>query len=328
MSAVDSPLVRFDVHSQDPEYAHEVLREAYSDFSVRTFGDIEHFDFGHTGVRVPGAATFARVRYAAAGHFVVPADAGLFLVVTLGGGTIGFESGRETVRPDLGEPVLTTLDDVDWRSDVDDATVDTVTLEPAMVARVACSVFGTDVGDVTFTSMTPVSDAAARYWAGVAAHVRHNVVDREEMLDAPLVLAEATRSLVTAALVTFPNTGLTRWEQGGRAGPTEPAVLRRALDYIDEHAGEDIGVDDIAVVARISVRGLQSLFRRHRDRTPLEHLRRVRLALAHDDLLVADPTHGDTVAAIAARWGFTNPGRFSVQYREAFGRSPRATLRG
>jgi AraC-like DNA-binding protein len=326
MLGEESPLVRFDVHSRDPEYAHEVLRQAYTDFSVQTLGSPEHFDFAHAGVKVPGA-TFARVRYGAAGRFAVPADPGLFLVASREGGTVGFRSGAEDVRPEIGQPVLTTTDDADWRADVEDSTVDTVVLDPALIERVAGAVFGADAGTVSFTSMTPVSDAAARYWNGVASHVRQNVLDREEILGAPLVLAEATRSLVTAALVTFPNTGLITWERGGRSGPSEPAVLRRALDYIDEHAGEDIGVDDIAAVARISVRGLQSLFRRHRDCTPLEHLRRVRLALAHDDLLVADPTRGDTVAAVAARWGFTNPGRFSVQYRETFGRSPRATLR-
>jgi len=104
-------------------------------------------------------------------------------------------------------------------------------------------------------------------------------------------------------------------------------VLRRALDYIDEHAGEDIGVEEIAAEARIGARGLQMLFRRHRDTTPLAHLRQVRLTRAHADLQAADPTAGDTVGAIAARWGFANAGRFSVEYRRVHGRSPSETLR-
>ena len=35
----------------------------------------------------------------------------------------------------------------------------------------------------------------------------------------------------------------------------------------------------------------------------------------------------DTVAAIALHWGFANPGRFAVDYRAAYGRSPSQTLR-
>jgi AraC-like DNA-binding protein len=60
--------------------------------------------------------------------------------------------------------------------------------------------------------------------------------------------------------------------------------------------------------------------------TPGQYLRRVRLAGAHADLAAGDPTAGDTVAAIAARWGFTHPGRFAAAYRTAYGISPRRTL--
>lgn len=48
---------------------------------------------------------------------------------------------------------------------------------------------------------------------------------------------------------------------------------------------------------------------------------------AHRDLRAADPASGDTVAAIAARWGFLHAGRFSIGYRETYGCSPSDTLR-
>jgi transcriptional regulator GlxA family with amidase domain len=56
------------------------------------------------------------------------------------------------------------------------------------------------------------------------------------------------------------------------------------------------------------------------------YLRRARLAGAHADLLAADPTTGDTVAAIAARWGFAQPGRFARHYRSVYGVLPSTTL--
>ncbi|MDQ4118039.1 MAG: helix-turn-helix domain-containing protein, partial [Actinomycetota bacterium] len=56
-------------------------------------------------------------------------------------------------------------------------------------------------------------------------------------------------------------------------------------------------------------------------------LRRARMARAHADLRAGDPTRGDTVATIAMRWGFSNPGRFAAEYREAYGTSPSETLR-
>ena len=48
---------------------------------------------------------------------------------------------------------------------------------------------------------------------------------------------------------------------------------------------------------------------------------------AHRALQEADPSQGATVAEIAARWGFSHPGRFAVDYRHVYGRHPSETLR-
>lgn len=112
------------------------------------------------------------------------------------------------------------------------------------------------------------------------------------------------------------------------ARPPEPATLRRALAYLEEHADREVDVADVAAAAGLGVRGLQMAFRRWRDTTPLAYLRDVRLARAHQELQAVDArTGGETVADIAARWHFAHPGRFSVTYRERYGCSPSETLR-
>jgi transcriptional regulator GlxA family with amidase domain len=143
-----------------------------------------------------------------------------------------------------------------------------------------------------------------------------------------LVRSNAVRGLAVAMLATFPNTALDALSAADTDhGRAEPATVRRAVAFMDGHAHEDIGLTEIAAAARIGARSLQLAFRRHRDTTPLEYLRRIRLDGAHRELLAADPTRGDRVESIAARWGFAHPGRFSVIYRECYGRSPSATLR-
>jgi transcriptional regulator GlxA family with amidase domain len=107
---------------------------------------------------------------------------------------------------------------------------------------------------------------------------------------------------------------------------TQPETLRRAVGFIHEHAHLDIGLSDIAAAIGVTPRSIQYTFRRHLGTTPLEYLRRVRLDRAHRDLLAANPAV-DTVMAIAERWRFSHPGRFSIAYREAFGRPPSRTLR-
>src|SRR5262249_5093474 len=127
-----------------------------------------------------------------------------------------------------------------------------------------------------------------------------------------LLVDSAARLLAASVLTAFPNTALTDPTIEDRRD-AHPDTLRRAVAFIDENAHTDISIADIAAAAYVSVRAVQLAFRRHLDVTPLEYLRRVRLDLAHRQLLTADPER-DTVAAVAYRWGFPSPSRFAAYY--------------
>jgi transcriptional regulator GlxA family with amidase domain len=127
------------------------------------------------------------------------------------------------------------------------------------------------------------------------------------------------------------------WDLGGRVtdgvvlnaaatSAAQPQTLRRAIAFIHDNAHRDIGVSEIAAAIGVTPRSVQYTFRRHLGTTPLEYLRRVRLDRAHRDLQKADPAV-DTVMQIAGRWRFSHPGRFSIEYKQAFGTPPSATLR-
>jgi transcriptional regulator GlxA family with amidase domain len=104
------------------------------------------------------------------------------------------------------------------------------------------------------------------------------------------------------------------------------AVLRRAVAHIEQHhADPNLTMADIAAAARATPRTVQYAFRSRLDTTPMNYLRRVRLARAHEDLRRADPA-STTVTAVAARWGFLHPGRFAFYYRQAYRETPSATL--
>ncbi|MGA4691266.1 helix-turn-helix domain-containing protein [Rhodococcus sp. AB351] len=106
-----------------------------------------------------------------------------------------------------------------------------------------------------------------------------------------------------------------------------PSALRKAVAFIESEAARPIRLADIAAAAGIGRRALQYDFVRHHRTTPMQYLRSVRLARAHRDLQAADPNR-ETVASIAARWGFSSPGRFATQYRSVYGRTPRVTRSG
>lgn len=105
-----------------------------------------------------------------------------------------------------------------------------------------------------------------------------------------------------------------------------PGTVRRAEQYMKAHATEPIALHDVAAAAGCSVRGLQVAFKQFREITPTEAILQIRIeAVKH--ALECGHTRG-TVTAIAHQYGFTNPGRFTRLYTNAFGVSPLETLRG
>jgi transcriptional regulator GlxA family with amidase domain len=106
----------------------------------------------------------------------------------------------------------------------------------------------------------------------------------------------------------------------------QPALLRRAIEFMESNVANDIGLVDIADAVHVTPRAVQYMFRRHLETTPLQYLRRLRLHYAHNELVVADRMH-QTVTGIAVRWGFVHTGRFAVLYRQHYGQSPHDTLR-
>lgn len=103
-----------------------------------------------------------------------------------------------------------------------------------------------------------------------------------------------------------------------------PRQVRRAEDFIRENLARNVCIEDIAQAAGVSPRCLFDNFRSFRGLTPMQYLREQRMEAVRHDLEHAGPL--DSVTAIATRWGFTQLGRFSVDYRLRFGENPSVTL--
>ena len=330
MEGVRSAVVeRFDVRSTDPEFAHDLLRRTYgADFEVRLSGSTEDFRFELEGAAVPEIAV-GRSSYNTAAEMDVPPLVDHFIAATHLSGQARFADDREEIGRGARHAAV---DAAGPRVPATSCPTSTSASCPCLGGR------GGPGGPVgaeraparpRFTSMAPVSAGAARYWHSVLDHLRNTVLADDEVAATPLVLAEATRSLAIAALLTFPNTALDRLSRGPRppAGPSRGGpppgggLHRRARRRGDRgrgrrRRGPDRGPRTAAHVP------------------PPPGLHAARTAAAGADGSVPTPTcrqgtrrAGDTVAAIAGRWGFTNPGRFSVQYRQAYGCSPGETLR-
>jgi AraC-like DNA-binding protein len=170
----------------------------------------------------------------------------------------------------------------------------------------------------------PVDVESVQFWRTYAAYIRASE-PRDGTVIANALLRQARfQEFVVAVLAVFPVAA-----HGVELQPpiALPAALRRAMQHMEEHVREGVHVEEVAAAAGLSVRGLQAAFRRSLDRTPLEHLRLLRLQHAHDELITADTTDGTTIEAVAARWGFSSSGRFAAAYRKEYGVLPSVTLR-
>jgi AraC-like DNA-binding protein len=111
---------------------------------------------------------------------------------------------------------------------------------------------------------------------------------------------------------------------GRQNAPAAPRNVRRAEEFMRANAEEAVTIEEVAQSAGCSVRALQLAFRRFRDITPMEALRRIRLGQARQD--IARPDGSQSVIDVAAKFGLANPGRFATQYKRAFGELPSEAL--
>jgi AraC-like DNA-binding protein len=102
-------------------------------------------------------------------------------------------------------------------------------------------------------------------------------------------------------------------------------IAKQVQAYIEGHYHEDILIQDLCRATGKGARTLQRCFNEYFDMTITGYLKMVRLNAAHRALSSARPDE-KTVASIALSTGFAHLGRFSVEYKNHFGKSARETL--
>ncbi|AKF08285.1 AraC family transcriptional regulator [Sandaracinus amylolyticus] len=142
------------------------------------------------------------------------------------------------------------------------------------------------------------------------------------VLTAPPVAARLADTIVHAILLGLPHTESHLLVEPRRA--SEPALLRRAEEYLAANADRPVSSAELARAIGASGRVIAAAFRAHRDASPIAFHRQRRLELSRR-LLLESPERSVTDVALAC--GFVHLGRFSVEYRARFGESPSDTRR-
>jgi AraC-like DNA-binding protein len=317
------PVQRSVFSSRDPEETTEFFRQVY----VGNRTSFRHVaPKGGFAAQFAGSSTLRADRLSGALGMDITADAlGYVLFGQLQHGRWTLRSGDHEMRLGPGDNVLYPVV-APFRLEAQDFDFRVVSLPVGRVGALAAEYTGIDPADLRFDSMSAVSPAMARHFSHTLALLQRELTEPDSAAANPLVAEQLIQTAAALTLTVFPNTAMTAGQLPA-PGYVPPAAVRRATAFIDEHADEPITLSQIATAAGVKPRTLQAGFARHHDTSPMGYLRRVRLEGAHRNLQAADPTDGATVAGIAARWGFTNPGRFSTRYRQTYGQTPGHTLR-
>lgn len=235
-------------------------------------------------------------------------------VILVRRGTVTLRRGPDEVdlgEGDLGLLPMSDFTELRWAS----TTVDLFSFPLSSLARL----LGSERRTLRLHAPTlvPQSASLATYWRRLAANMTFQVLNDPALYQRDLLRGGLVDALIAATIETFALSDSAEDEAGG-----DREAVRQAVAFMRERLGDPISVARIALAAGLSVRGLQLLFQRELESTPVAHLRRLRLERARS--LLGAP--GASVGAVAASVGYTNVGRFSSHYRDQYGEMPSRTL--
>jgi AraC-like DNA-binding protein len=237
-------------------------------------------------------------------------------VVWLNGGDLSWSSGPESGEGPGAVMLVSGRELIARGRHID---VNVLCLDRSAVAKIARSVYNTDLDTVRFVSALPVSEALATHWRAAAETYRDLLAD-PILWRTAAVRAAAFRHLAVVTLEAFRQGGDSAGRERAAAGLTDGYV--RATMYIDENASLPISDADIAEGSDLSPDELQRAFESHSAGTSADRLREARLAAAHADLLRAGVISADALEVIAKRWGFPSVTEFARHYRARYGAPP------
>lgn len=192
-----------------------------------------------------------------------------------------------------------------------------VKFDRACLEREADRVLATPLpGGLHLPTQIDRRSAATRGWLHFVRTLTADLGAAEAMLCDDVLKRQLSSTIMTGFLLAM-------HPERRSAAPARPRIVNRVLDRLREDPAHPWTAAEMAEIAGVSVRRLQEGFQEYVGATPSACLRDIRLARAHEDLLAGNSA---TVAEVAARWNFTNTGRFAAAYRDKYGCSPSNTL--
>ncbi len=202
-----------------------------------------------------------------------------------------------------------------------------LSLPVASIMKHATALLGDKVNqvDFKFDGTIDLTTPLGKSLRSSVIHAAHEMNGPLGSLDNPIAITNLENYLLSQFIALHPNSFM-HYSQQAIAREIMPYHIKRARDYIHDHAHEKVTLHDLSICAGCSFRTLQTLFNKILGMSPMAYLKVIRLEQVHVALLNAD-YQVSSVADIAKQWGFTHMGRLAESYKKKYGINPSDTLR-
>lgn len=235
---------------------------------------------------------------------------------------VSTQTGNVESMPGMGAVISTSaILHMDFALDTNRLVV---RFEEDRLERHLVSYLGHEIDErIEFRVPFPLDSPGARAFHNLTIDLTRNIDRDVSILQSPIVATHYEQLLMSILLQSQHHN---YWDElQTEVSPATPYYVKHAMTYMTEHPDQDITMETLVEQSGVGARSLYAGFQRFQGTTPMAFLKDERLRRARAELLAADPAR-DTVTEIATKWNFFHLGRFSGDYRKAFGEPPSATL--
>jgi len=169
--------------------------------------------------------------------------------------------------------------------------------------------------------MTGAGGLSASWWRSVRVYLRELARD-QSIVTLPGIGPELERTLVRALLLTQDHS--MKDEIARAVSAALPPSIERAKVFVEQNYAESLSLGHLQRAAGLNASRLGSQFKEHLGHSPMSYLKKIRLDRARELLMCQSPAR--KISTVLLDVGFSHFGRFSIEYKAAFGESPKETV--
>lgn len=296
----------------DPDEAQQVMSRVYVPHRLRAPGPVD----ARLNLADSPRLTFGYLAYGAEIEVAVPAMVSCYhLNLTLRGHTtVRHGASVTTTKAGTAGALLSPFEDSlsGWSSD---AAQFAIKIPVGSMQAQLSSLLQEQVEAPRFGLAVDLSSAVGQGLLGAAMFLAGQLDDGNP---ADLVREQLESYLLTQLLLAAEHSYSRRLHRGDAP---DRLALGEAVDYIETYPDRRLGIAELAAVTGVSAESLEAAFVGELGVDAETYVRGVRLSRAHAQLREGV---GESVAAVARRWGFSSTRRFCTEYRARYGYPPRS----